>query len=66
MPNRIITDPTGGEVVNFSNDEPFRGVATPYLLNVLNDRQLEGLFDNAEHYLPLTQGQAAQIALFWY
>ena len=62
----VITDSTGGEMVKYPALEPFRGVATPYLRNVLNDRQLEGLLDNAEHYLHLTQGQAAQIALYWY
>ena len=54
------------EIVKFPSLEPFRGVATPYLRDVLTDRQLEGLLDEAEHYLHLTQGQAAQIALFWY
>ena len=54
------------EVVNFPHAEPFRGLATPYLRNVLSDRQLEGLLDEAEHYLHLTQGQAAYLAQFWY
>ena len=54
------------EVVNFPYAEPFRGVATPYLRNVLSDRQLEGLLDEAEHYLHLTQGQVVQIALMFY